>query len=350
MKLLTTTIGAYPKPSYVTLPDWFSDDAGPDTEHPTEEWAAAIASMGDDAEEILARGTREVIDDQVSCGIDIPADGEVRRENYIHYHCRHLNGIDFEQLTKTSLRQGAYSARLPTITGPVSARDHFLPHDWKVAQSFTDRPVKITMPGPMTIADTTANNYYDDPAKLGADLADALNGEVLALVQAGCKHIQIDEPIFARRVPEALDYGLENLERAFRGCPEDVVRTMHMCCGYPDALDNPDYPKAPKESYFELADAVDRSSVMAVSLEDTHRRNDLELLERFPSTTIILGVIAIAKSHIESIDEVRTHLADALTHIDGARLIAAPDCGLGLLGRERTLEKLRNLCEAAHSM
>ena len=73
MKLLTTTIGAYPKPSYVTLPDWFSDDAGPDTEHPTEEWAAAIASMGDDAEEILARGTREVIDDQVSCGIDIPA-------------------------------------------------------------------------------------------------------------------------------------------------------------------------------------------------------------------------------------------------------------------------------------
>ena len=350
MKLLTTTIGAYPKPSYVTLPDWFSDDAGPDTEHPTEEWAAALASMGDDAEEILARGTREIIDDQVSCGIDIPADGEVRRENYIHYHCRHLNGIDFEQLTKTSLRQGAYSARLPTITGPVSARDHFLPHDWKVAQSFTDRPVKITMPGPMTIADTTANSYYDDPAKLGADLADALNDEVLALVQAGCKHIQIDEPIFARKVPEALDYGLENLERAFRGCPEDVVRTMHMCCGYPDALDNPDYPKAPKESYFELADAVDRSSVMAVSLEDTHRRNDLELLERFPSTTIILGVITIAKSHIESIDEVRTHLADALTHIDGARLIAAPDCGLGLLGRERTLEKLRNLCEAAHSM
>jgi len=89
---------------------------------------------------------------------------------------------------------------------------------------------------------------------------------------------------------------------------------------------------------------------MAVSLEDTHRRNNLELLERYPSTTIILGVVAIAKSHIESVDDVRTHLADALEHIEAARLIAAPDCGLGLLGRERTLEKLRNLCEAAHSM
>jgi 5-methyltetrahydropteroyltriglutamate--homocysteine methyltransferase len=350
VKLLTTTIGAYPKPDFVELPDWFGGAAGPDTEHPTEEWAEALARMGDEAEATLVRGTREVVDDQVSCGIDIPTDGEVRRENYIHYHCRHLVGIDFERLTRKSLRQGAYSARLPTITGPVSARDHFLPHDWKVAQSFTDRPVKITMPGPMTIADTTANEHYDDPARLGADLADALNAEVLALAEAGCRHIQIDEPVFARKVPEALEYGLDNLERAFHGCPADVVRTMHMCCGYPDALDNPDYPKAPMKSYFELAEAVDRSSIMAVSLEDAHRRNDLSLLERFASTTVILGVVAIARSSVESADEIRMHLAEALGHIDADRLIAAPDCGLGLLGRQRTLEKLRNLCEAAHSI
>ncbi len=350
MRLLSTTIGAYPKPEYIELPDWFGAAAGPDTEAPTEDWAGALVRMGDEAEEILARGTREVVDDQISCGIDIPSDGEIRRENYIHYHCRHLNGVDFERLTAKSLRQGAYSARLPTITGPVSARDHFLTHDWKVAQSFTDRPVKITMPGPMTIADTTANAHYDDPAKLGADLADALNVEVMALAEAGCKHIQIDEPVFARKVPEALDYGLENLERAFHGCPDHVVRSMHMCCGYPDALDSPDYPKAPKEAYFQLAEAVDRSSVMAVSLEDAHRRNDLSLLERFASTTVILGVIAIAKSRVESIDEVRTHLAEALEHIDAKRLIAAPDCGLGLLGRELTLAKLRILCAAARSM
>jgi 5-methyltetrahydropteroyltriglutamate--homocysteine methyltransferase len=73
-------------------------------------------------------------------------------------------------------------------------------------------------------------------------------------------------------------------------------------------------------------------------------------LEHFASTTIILGVVSIAKSHIESVDEVRAHLADALEHIDTERLVAAPDCGLGLLGRERALEKLRNLCEAAHAM
>ena len=83
MKLLTTTIGAYPKPEFVELPDWFSAAAGPDTERPTEEWAEALARLGDDAEATLARGTKAVIDDQVSCGIDIPTDGEVRRENFL---------------------------------------------------------------------------------------------------------------------------------------------------------------------------------------------------------------------------------------------------------------------------
>jgi len=350
MRLLTTTIGAYPKPSYVELPDWFCAAAGPDTEVPTQGWAEALERMGTEAETILARATREVVEDQVEAGIDIPTDGEIRRENYIHYHCRHLDGIDFENLTLRTLREGSYSARLPTIRGPVSVRDHFLARDWQLAQSFTDRPVKITMPGPMTITDTTADTYYGDAAKLGADLADALNSEIRSLAEAGCRHIQIDEPVFARKVGEALDYGIENLERAFHGCPEKVARTMHMCCGYPDSLDNPDYPKAPRESYSELAQAVDRSSVDAVSLEDAHRRNDLSLLERFASTKVILGVVAIAKSRVESADEIRAHLGEALEHIDADRLIAAPDCGLGLLGRERALEKLSNLCEAARSV
>ena len=345
--MLTTTIGAWPKPDYVTLPDWFRANGGPDTTDPTSGWTDALMAMGEKAEQILARGTREAVADQVAAGIDIPTDGEIRRENYIHYHCRHLHGVDFTHLVERSLRGGAYSARLPSITGPVRVRDTFLVHDWQVAQSFTDRPVKITMPGPMTISDTTVDEHYGDAAKLGADLADALNVEVRALAEAGCRHIQIDEPLFARKVSEALDYGMDNLERAFHGCPPQVTRTVHMCCGYPDRLDNPDYPKAPKEAYFDLAEAIDRSSIMAVSLEDAHRRNDPSLLERFARTTVILGVVAIAKSHVETAKEIRSHLADALEHIDAARLIAAPDCGLGLLGRELAMAKLENLCAAA---
>jgi 5-methyltetrahydropteroyltriglutamate--homocysteine methyltransferase len=350
MSLLTTTIGAYPKPDYVTVPDWFKARKGPDSPEPTSGWAEAVEALGDEAEAIFARGTREAIDDQVSCGVDIPSDGEIRREDYIHYHCRHLNGIDFERLTEKDLRGGAYRARLPTVVGPVSVREHFLPHDWELAQSYTDRPVKITMPGPMTVTDTTADVYYDDPARLGADLALALNQEVLALASAGCKHIQIDEPLFARKPQAALDYGFENLERAFHGCPPHVFKTVHMCCGYPDRLDNPDYPKAPADSYLQIADAIEQSSVMAISLEDAHRNNDLTLLEHFPTTSVIFGVVAIAKTRLETVDEIRARLEQALEHIAPERLIAAPDCGLGLLGRKLAMSKLRNLCAAAHAV
>ncbi|MDH3714078.1 MAG: 5-methyltetrahydropteroyltriglutamate--homocysteine methyltransferase [Gammaproteobacteria bacterium] len=350
MGLLTTCIGAYPKPDYVAVPDWFKNPQGPDTENPTANWQSAVEALGEQAEEIFARGTHEAIEDQVQCGIDIPTDGEIRRENYIHYHCRHLRGIDFENLTEKELRNGAYTAALPTIVGPIEAGAHFLTHDWNVAQSFTEAPVKITMPGPMTMSDTLTDAHYGDPAKLGEAFAAALNSEVLALAEAGCTNIQIDEPLFARKPDAALAYGMENLERAFHGCPGHVTRTVHMCCGYPDRLDNADYPKAPPDAYFKLAQAVDDSSIMAISVEDAHRPNDLSLLEKFQATHIIFGVVAIARSRIESIDEIRQRLENALDHIDSHRLIAAPDCGLGLLGRERAMVKLKNLSSAAHSV
>ncbi len=157
MSLVTTVIGAYPKPDYVNLPDWFDPEFdGPDNANPTGSWLKAMESLGADAEQILQRGIKQVIEDQIECGIDIPTDGEVRRENYIHYHCRHLDGFDFNRLTAKVLRNGSYSAKLPTITSTVSARDLFLAEEWKIARSFTDKDVKVTMPGPMTITDTNA--------------------------------------------------------------------------------------------------------------------------------------------------------------------------------------------------
>ncbi len=350
MTIKTTCIGAYPKPGYVKLPDWFNHPDGPDTADPTALWEKAMAHLGADAESIISRGVAEAIADQISCGIDIPTDGEIARENYIHYHCRHLLGFDFTHLTAKKVRGGTYQAKLPTIVGPVSIRDQFLVKDWQRAQASSDRPVKITMPGPMTITDTNSDAFYQDPAKLGRDIAEALNVEVLALAEAGCQYIQIDEPLFARKPQAALDFGFDNLERAFYGCPDQVQRTVHMCCGYPDKLDRDDYPKAGPDAYFQIADAIEQSCIDAVSFEDAHRHNDLSLLEKLTTTKVIFGVVAIASSNVETVDEIRHRLALALNHIDADRLIAAPDCGLGLLGRELAMAKLRNLCKAAHSL
>ena len=128
-----------------------------------------------------------------------------------------------------------------------------------------------------------------------------------------------------------------------------MTRIVHACCGYPDRLDRTDYPKADPGAYLRLADAFEDAAIDAVSIEDAHRPNDLSLLDRLPTTRIVLGVVAIAKSRVEGVEEIRARLAEALEHIDADRLIAAPDCGLGLLGRDLAKRKLRNLCLAAGS-
>jgi 5-methyltetrahydropteroyltriglutamate--homocysteine methyltransferase len=344
MPVLTTTIGSYPKPAYVPMPDWFRAQA---MSLPAADAAEAAYRAAGEAEALFERATHEVVREQAQAGIDIPTDGEVRRENYIHYHCRHMDGIDFTRRRRKRMRAGQWTDEVPVITGPVRARERFLPRDWRVAQAATDRPVKLTVPGPLTIADTLYDEHYGDERRLCAELAAALNVEIRALAEAGCRWIQVDEPVFAREPEKALAFGIENLERCFQGVPEDVTRLTHICCGYPAGLDLEDYPKADPAAYFVLAGALDEAAIDGVSIEDAHRPNDLSLLERFARTQVILGVIAIARSRVEAVADIARRLGQALEHIEPRRLLAAPDCGLGMLDRPTIRAKLGNLAAAA---
>lgn len=349
MSILTTCIGAYPKPDYVAIGNFA--ETGDDIDNRTRGFSYTQDSATEVSEELLLQATSDAISDQLECGIDIPTDGEQRRENYIHYHCRHLDGINFARLTNKVHRNGAAVADLPTIDGRIQPKgDHFLDKDFRIAQAYSEKPVKITVPGPLSIMDTTANLHYASERELAFDLADALNFEIRALANAGCKYIQVDEPLFVRKVDAALDYGVECLDRCFDGLPTDVTRVMHMCCGYPGHIDDIDYLKADPDCYRQLARAVDRSSVQQVSIEDAHCLNDLLLLEQFGQTAIILGVVTIASSRVETADEIEQRLRQALQHIDVGRLLAAPDCGLMMLGRELTMKKLKNMCSAASAI
>lgn len=342
-RVLTTTIGAFPKPDSIPLTDWFSKPDG----NYTQSYLDELAETTDDA---LDAAVHDVVRAQVGAGIDIPTDGEVRRENYIHYLCRHLGGIDFDHLSHRMIR-GVTSSMLPTVTGPITAdAPSPLPRDFRVAQAATDRPVKITLPGPMTIIDSVVDDHYHDEVLLGADLTAAINRHVLALADAGCTHIQIDEPVLARKPELGLAHGIEHLDRCFDGLADGVTRAAHACCGYPNHLDQTDYEKADRHAYLAIAEALDATSINVLSLEDAHAHNDLaDLLGRFRATTIALGVVAIASSRLEPVDEIRSRLAEAAAHLPDGRLIAAPDCGLGYLPRELALDKLRHLSAAARS-
>ena len=264
------------------------------------------------------------------------------------YHCRHLNGVDFNTLTEKVARTGNYKCWLPTITNKISATDPFLVNEWKSNQSLSNKPVKVTIPGPMTITDTIANTHYTSDEEMGYDLAIAINTEIKRLVDAGCKYIQVDEPLFARKPDNALAFGIKNLEKCFEGINQNnVEKITHICCGYPDKIDAVNYPKAPLDSYKKIAKALDSSIIDSVSLEDAHRYNDLSLLKNYKNTKIIFGVIKIASSKIETVEEIENRMKETLKFISKEQLIVAPDCGLGHLSRELAIKKLKIMSLAA---
>ena len=349
--LETTTIGAFPKPDYVPVRDWFDaarETGGMNSAQTTLDYTTDSEANKDTHEALFVRAAKEVIDTQLRAGVTIPTDGEVRRENYIHYHCRHLSGFDFDRLEHRILRDGAYETDLPAIRGAIShSGQGYSAHDYLASQGVSAKPVKFTLPGPLTIMDTTADCFYNDRPKLNAALAETVNKEILALVDAGCQYIQVDEPLFARKVVDALDFGMEGLERCFHGVPKSVTRVVHMCCGYPDHMDDADYKKADPDSYHQLSAAIDQAAFDQISIEDAHCCNNLDLLNKFSSKTVIFGAVAIANSRVETVDEVVARLQSALSHIDRDRLVVAPDCGLGLLTAELAEQKLRVMCKAA---
>ncbi|NKB57945.1 MAG: 5-methyltetrahydropteroyltriglutamate--homocysteine methyltransferase [Alphaproteobacteria bacterium] len=341
----TTTIGSYPKPDSMTLPGFIAKHPNPTARY--TEW---LATRTDADKEAALEGARTIVREQASCGIDIPTDGEAPREHYVYYHLRHIEGFDFENLAERESRGGAWSPRVPVLRHAVQPGFPFLVKDWRTAQEATGNPVKMTVPGPMTIIDSTVNEHYSDERALARALADTLNVEIRRLAEAGCRFIQVDEPLFARRPDAALDWGIECLERCFHGLPPTLTRVMHMCCGYPSALNMTDYPKADPQAYFELAGPLDMAKIDAVSIEDAHRHNDLALLEKFTQTTVILGCVDIANTRVETVDEISGRLGAAHQHIDPARLIAAPDCGLAMLDRDTAVQKMSNLASAAHAI
>lgn len=328
--------------------DWYR---GVDPAEPTARYAETWRQHGEGLVQILDAATVRAVQEQDRIGIDVPSEGEVRRENHVHYHCRHLPGIDFEALNEQEVA-GIGPALLPTITGPVRAEPApFLVRDWQVAQSATRRPVKITVPGPLTIGEWVVDRVYEgDMRRRGAALADSLNMEIRRLADAGCPWIQLDEPAFVHRPAAAVAFGIEHLERCFHRVPREVTRAVHICSGCRRALDAEDGPSSPAEAYAELADPLDDAALDAVSIEDARHPNDLALLERFRRTTVILGVIDVGRSRIEDMEEIRDRLRAACEHIDPHRLLAAPDCGLGPLTADLARRKLEVLVAAARDL
>ena len=333
---LTTVVGSMPKPPW--LYSQVSFDSG-ETDHHGHggDWALQgpeLAEAQDDA-------TRLVIRDQERAGIDIISDGEQRRKSYMTYITTRLEGMDYETLGEKCIRDGRRLAVVGRCTGPVRRKGPILDDHLRFLMSHAAVPVKITLPGPMTVVDSVADAFYGNERTFAMAIAEAINEEARALDMLGPAVIQFDEPVFSRYPEKVADWGIEALDRCLEGL--NAQTAVHVCYSYPIAgLERPIKP-----SYPAILAELEKSKVDQLALEFEAPGLDPALLTNCPSKTVLFGCIDNGNEGVESPEHIADRLLAAARHHPPEMIQAAPDCGLVTLTGPVARAKLAAMVEGA---
>jgi 5-methyltetrahydropteroyltriglutamate--homocysteine methyltransferase len=229
----------------------------------------------------------------------------------------------------------------------VARRKAVFVEDAKFLRAHTARPIKIALPGPMTMVDTLYDDYYKSRERLAMEFAAMLNAEARELEAAGVDIVQFDEPAFNVYMDEVRDWGVAALERAREGLA--CRSAVHICYGY-GIKANVDWKKTlggewrQYESTFPL---LARSRIDKVSLECANSRVPLELLALLGDKDILLGAIDVASDQVETPEQVAQTLRAAMQHVAPQRIYPCTNCGMVPLAREVARAKLRALAAGA---
>jgi 5-methyltetrahydropteroyltriglutamate--homocysteine methyltransferase len=327
-QLLRTTIaGSLPKPSWLAEPE--------------ELWAAWKLEG-----EALAEGKRDavrlVLRDQERAGIDVVTDGEQTRRHFVTTFIEGLDGVDFEHRRTVRIRN-RYDASVPVVVGPVARRHPIYVDDAAFLRSQTGRPVKYTLPGPMTMVDTLHDAHYGSREKLAWAFAEILNEEARAIAAAGVDVIQFDEPAFNVYFDEVRDWGIAALARAAAGLR--CTKAVHICYGY-GIKANIDWKKplgGEGRQYEQTFPLLAASAIDQVSLECAHSHVPIDLLELLRGKDVLVGAIDVATDRVERPEEVAEVLRAALRFVAPERLFPCTNCGMVPLSRPVARDKLRAL-------
>ena len=284
---------------------------------------------------------RLAVYDQESAGVRIISDGEQRRKSYLTYVTSQLGGFDYETLAEKWIRNGRRLAQVGRCTGPVEWPGPIVTEDLRFLLTQTTSPVKVTLPGPMTVTDSTFDAYYGDERAFAMAVADALNREAKALDALGPAVIQFDEPVFSRYPEKVAEWGIEALNRCAQGLYAQTA--VHVCYSY--AM--PGVPRSIKPSYPQILVELERSQIDQLALEFEAPQLDPALLELCPSKIIIFGCIDNANPKVEDSQQIAQRLLAAAEHHDPEKLQAAPDCGLVPLTQADARAKLSALFRGA---
>jgi 5-methyltetrahydropteroyltriglutamate--homocysteine methyltransferase len=300
--LPTSSVGSFPKPDYLV-------DAR----------ARLARSQIDRAalEALERQATAFWIQTQEEIGLDVLVDGEMYRGDMVAYFSELMPGFARSGLVRS---YGNRYYHKPIIVGDVKWPGPMTVGWWRYAQSLTNRPVKGMLTGPYTVMDWSFNEYYPDRRSACLALAREIRREVEALVEAGAKIVQIDEPALSVR-PEELPFAIEALHIVTDGVPAYFI--VHACYGAFDAI----YTEMLKLPVDNIDLAISHSTL-----------NLMEMFRRDPFTKdLSLGVLDVHSHEIESPETVKARIEKALQLLPKESIWVDPDCGL----KTRTIEEAR---------
>ncbi|GHF46192.1 uroporphyrinogen decarboxylase family protein [Seohaeicola zhoushanensis] len=328
----TSLVGSYCQPDWLIDREKLKGQFPPRT-RAKELWRIPeplLAEAQDDA-------TRIAIREQEEAGLDIITDGEIRRESYSNRFATALDGLDLDNYGTVITRSGQ-PVPVPRIIGPIRRTRPVEVEDLKFLKAHTDRKVKITLPGPFTLSQQAQNDHYADVRSVAMDYARAVREEMADLFAAGADVVQLDEPWMQAKPELAEEYGLEALNAALEGAAGTTA--VHICFGYAAMT------KSRPDGYSFLPQLKD-CLCDQVSIETAQANLDTSVLEQIRGKTVILGVLNLADMTVETPEIIAARIRRALPHVDAAKIVVAPDCGLKYLPRDVAFGKMKAMAQGA---
>ena len=327
--IATTTIGSFPRPG------WLATTARSRVTFRLE--GAALNEAQDDATS-LNMWTQERL------GLDLLTDGEQRRTGFIDHILAAFDGIDLnEQAIKTIYRRREQERLVPRIVDKVRRRKAAIVDDLRFAKAQTQKPIKMAVPGPMTVIDSTLDESYQDEPALAMDVAAALNAELLELQAAGCDVLQLDEPAMTRYHEKVFAYGARALDRCLEGIHTPTI--VHLCYGYPGGAG-----QQHEYEYPELLEELLKTRIGGFAVEFARSNYDPAVLSLCKGRLILFGCVDPGNTPVPAVATVVNRVRTALKYVEPNDLLLAPDCGLMTISRELANAKARLLVEVAKKL
>jgi 5-methyltetrahydropteroyltriglutamate--homocysteine methyltransferase len=325
----TTTVGSFPRPGWLAVSER--------TRVSFRLEGSALKEAQDDATTLSMR-TQEKL------GLDLLTDGEQRRTGFIDHVLAAFEGIDLKETgLKKIYRRREQDRLVPRIVGKIRRRTPAVLDDFRCAKAQTEKPIKMAVPGPMTVIDSTLDETYHDEAAMALDVAAALNEELRDLQTAGCDIVQIDEPAMTRYHEKVFEYGTRALDRCLEGI--EIPAIVHLCYGYPGGGG-----RQHQYEYPELLEELMKTKIGGFSVEFARSNYDPAVLGICKGRLVMFGCVDPGDTPVPSVTSVVERARPVLKYVEPSKLLLAPDCGLMTISRDLAEAKARLLVEAGKEL